>query len=245
MAAVAASISSVDRVEEGSFPARLVEYPQSSSQNSDLKIGSIRIENAAISLPAEIVQEWFDRFNAILSSEGARNIQSLFTKESYWRDQLCLEFDFHTLYGPKKISNFLTNIKNIRLESFEIDDSVSHKKPVESALDFHGKIPCVQAWVKFNTDIGRGAGIAKLVQDRMDGNQWKAYTLFTTLRELNGHEERVGLRRPNGACHGEVFGRHNWQDRRSAQQDCQEDPVVLIVGKCNIIAIILICKANM
>lgn len=236
MAAVAGPISSVNRVEEGSFPAPIANYPQLAPQISNLKLGSTHHEHAAPSSPAEATEGWLKKFNAALSSGNERDIKTLFTKESYWRDQLCLEFDYHTLHGPEKISDFLTNkVKSVRLQSLNIDDSAAHKKPAASALDFYGKIPCVQAWLKFETDIGRGAGIVKLVQDTDDGNKWKAFTLFTTLRELKGYEEGCGTRRPNGAHHGEVLGRKNWQDRRNAQQNCENDPVVLIVGKYNLV----------
>ncbi len=52
-----------------------------------------------------------------------------------------------------------------------------------------------EAWLEFETEVGRGSGHLRL----RDG---KAWTLLTTLYELKGHEEPTGTERPKGAEHG-------------------------------------------
>ena len=88
------------------------------------------------------------------------------------------------------------------------------------------------SFLTIETDVGRGRGLVRLLQDQEDG-KWKAFTLFTTMHELKGHEETVRGRRPNGVIHGGQPGRKNWQERRKATENFEGDiePTVLILGK--------------
>ena len=76
----------------------------------------------------------------------------------------------------------------------------------------------------------------RLLPDSSENGRWKAYTLFTVLQELKGHEELNCARRPQGVDHGAHEGRLNWQERRVAEQNLEgkegeNEPTVLIVGK--------------
>jgi hypothetical protein len=105
-------------------------------------------------------------------------------------------------------------------------------------MDSDGKVHTVQAFLTVETDIGRGSGIVRLVQDH---GAWKVFTLYTFLRELKEHEEQVGGRRPNGVAHGEHLSRKNWLDRRKAEENFEdgEEPTVLILGKSYISSLCL------
>ena len=48
---------------------------------------------------------------------------------------------------------------------------------------------CIEAIFKFETKLGRGDGIIRLIPDTDDGNRLKAWTLLTALEELKGFEE--------------------------------------------------------
>lgn len=210
-------VSSVNRVESGSHQCRAAILPSCPSV-----LGS----------PMDIAQAWTTQFNSSLNSPSVKALGALFIEESYWWDQLCLSWDFRTFHGVEKISNFLKTVETeLKIQSISIDLSAPHRYPAIRAVDYHGKAQCVQVWMNFETLVGRGIGITKLVQDTEDGNNWKAFTLFTTLRELKGHEESISHCRPNGANHGSLLGRSNWQDRQNALHEfSSEDPVVLVVG---------------
>jgi hypothetical protein len=209
--------ASKDRLEPGSYPLRTAAYP-------------LAIPSEAS--PEGVAKEWTSQFNAALSGAEISNIKTLFMKESYWRDQLCLSWDFHTFAGPREIAEFLENEKHVRIKTLSLDTSSPLRSPAPSALDIRGKVPCVNFFLHVETDIGNGVGIAKLVQDSEDGGRWKAFTLLTTLRELKGYEELVGERRPTGVGHGGQFGRKSWQDIVNEHMEFNtEDPAVLIVGK--------------
>lgn len=182
--------------------------------------------------PQSVATAWVDRFNDVLREQHVP-VDKLFVKESYWRDLLCSSWDFHTYQGLSKISSVLQRQKGqCRVSSVGIDASSDVRKPRICPIDFHGAVEGVQVFLNVQTDIGRGRGLVKLVRDATDGNSWKAFTLFTTLEELTGHEESTGTRRPTGVNHGAHPGRLNWQQRRDAEANCESpfDPTVLIIG---------------
>ena len=87
----------------------------------------------------------------------------------------------------------------------------------------------VTAWFRFETAVGRGRGLLRLVEE--DGP--KAFTFLTTLYELKGHEEPRNEHRPMGAEHGANKQRTTWKERR--QQEAESlgsttQPYVLVVG---------------
>jgi putative flavoprotein involved in K+ transport len=89
----------------------------------------------------------------------------------------------------------------------------------------------IEAMFKFETAIGRGNGIVRLIPDAGDGNALKAWTLLTALDELKGFEEQLGTARPRGEAYSRDFRGPNWLDlRKSAAQYADRDPVVLVVG---------------
>ena len=71
----------------------------------------------------------------------------------------------------------------------------------------------VTAWFAFETAVGRGSGLLRLVRGRPD----KAWTLLTSLYELKGHEEPRGTHRPMGAEHGADKDRSTWKEQRQAR----------------------------
>ena len=141
-----------------------------------------------------------------------------------------MTWDFRTLKGSQQISRFIQgSTKDGRSTIISLDDSSRHKFP--QASDFGG-LKAVQAFLKVETSTGRGEGLVRLVSDTNDGGRWKALTLFTTLKELKGHEEHICGRRPRGTESNLEDRGRNWKDLLTAQQDFVGDrqPIVLILG---------------
>ncbi len=91
--------------------------------------------------------------------------------------------------------------------------------------------PTIEAIFKFETALGRGSGILRLIPDAGDGNRLKAWTLLTALDELKGFEEQQGASRPRGQAYSRDFRGPNWLDqRRAAVEYAGRDPDVLVVG---------------
>lgn len=58
-----------------------------------------------------------------------------------------------------------------------------------------------------------------------------SFTLFTSIEELIGYEEKFGGKRPAGVTHGENVGRESWADRRHREKNfINTEPTVVIVG---------------
>lgn len=116
-----------------------------------------------------------------------------------------------------------------RIKNVAIDRSSDFRKPVVTGFDGQGNVRGVQTFLTTESDVGRGMGVARLVQQ---DRKLKAFTLFTSMRELKGHEEAVFGRRPEGVAHGGLPGRKNWQERRDANENYEDsEPAVLILGK--------------
>ena len=89
----------------------------------------------------------------------------------------------------------------------------------------------IEAIFKFETAVGRGSGIVRLIPDADDGNRLKAWTLLTELGELKGFEEQLGVQRPRGNAYSRDFRGPNWLDLRKASAGyADRDPTVLVIG---------------
>ena len=176
--------------------------------------------------PKEVVSKWVASFNEFIASRQ-HSSKYLFSDDCYWRDLLCVSWDFRTIQGPSHIDTFVQN--TIHTCTLEVDASKEYKKPQVISL---GGLEIIQTFLKVDTKVGRGEGLVRLAKSK-DGGVWKAFTLFTTLKELKGHEENIDARRPSGNDRDPVAGGMNWKDRRDAQMNFEGDrqPVVLIIGK--------------
>jgi hypothetical protein len=210
-------IPSAERVEPGSFPLVSAKLPTV-------------IETRAVDAE-EIASEWVDLFNKTIRSRDLTAIAELFLQESYWRDQLCLSWDIHTLHGPQKIVELVKSSDNgCRIMSVALDKTSPIRSPKVAQLGSEAKVPNVQAFLNVEIDVGKGQGLVRLVNDN---GKWKAFILFTFLKELTGYEEAVGRSRPIGAEHGGHSSKLNWLDQRKTEEKFEdgEEPTVLIVGK--------------
>ena len=89
----------------------------------------------------------------------------------------------------------------------------------------------IEAIFKFETRVGRGSGIIRLIPDAAEGNRLKAWTLLTELGELKGFEEQLGSARPRGNAYSRDFRGPNWLDLRKASAGyADRDPTVLVIG---------------
>lgn len=221
MATAVIDIPSSNRTLPGSHTLPQVQYPRS--------IGTLPPDLN----PEAVVRQWVSLFNSHVHPEGP-SLSRLFLKDSYWRDLLCLTWDFHTLEGPDKIAALLKKqTAGWRIKSLAIDTSSDVGTPKVGPVDFEGNLKCVQSFLAVETDVGRGRGLVRLLQDSEDEGKWKAFTLFTALQELKGHEELNRERRPTGTEHGSHSERTNWKERRIAEENFegQLEPAVLIVGR--------------
>jgi cation diffusion facilitator CzcD-associated flavoprotein CzcO len=175
-----------------------------------------------VSISAE---SWLAQFESALSRPSS--LRPLFHPESYWRDVLALSWNLQTINGAEAIVKELPELAGrARPENFKIDpDRAAPRRVMRAGTD------TIEAIFKFETALGRGSGILRLIPDANDGHKLKAWTLLTALDELKGFEESLGSTRPRGQSYSRDFRGPNWLDQRKAEADyADRDPVVLIVG---------------
>jgi putative flavoprotein involved in K+ transport len=163
------------------------------------------------------VTSWLSRFDAALGAGDAAAAAELFTEDSYWRDLIAFTWNIKTVEGRAGITDLLEQtLTTTRPGGWRV---TAGEEPAEAD-------GVTEAWIEFETAVGRGRG-----QLRMRGD--RAWTLLTTLYELTGHEEPARDRRPKGAEHGIHRDRETWLDRREREArelGYETQPYVLVVG---------------
>jgi hypothetical protein len=175
---------------------------------------------------ATAVDRWLARFEQALAYPGDQ-LESLFHRDSYWRDVLALTWRIRTMRGRATIcAELRAHAGRARPSQFRIHpDRTAPRRVTRAGTD------AIEAIFRFETREGRGIGVLRLTPDADDGDRLKAWTLLTALDELKGFEERIGRRRPRGESYARDFRGPNWLDRRqSAAAYLDRDPAVLVVG---------------
>jgi len=170
---------------------------------------------------------WLAQFEDALARPEDALLDGLFHADSYWRDVLALSWNIQTINGADAILK-------------ELKARAARAAPCGFAIDPNRRAPrqamragthAIEAIFKFETAIGRGNGIIRLIPDADDGNRLKAWTLLTELGELKGFEEQLGVERPRGNAYSRDFRGPNWLDLRKASAGyADRDPDVLVVG---------------
>ena len=176
---------------------------------------------------AVTAEHWLAQFEAALSDADATALARLFHPESYWRDVLAFSWTLQTWNGADAILSELKALgPRTRPDNFQIDPDRAAPRQVTRA-----GTNSIEAIFAFETALGRGHGILRLIPDAGDGNRLKAWTLLTALEELKGFEEQHGTTRPRGQAYSRDFRGPNWLDQRNASHAyADRDPTVLVVG---------------
>ena len=179
---------------------------------------------AASETLATIANQWLGKFEHALSARDAFTLESLFHRDSHWRDVLALTWHIRTLSSAHAIAGHLIQrAGRVEPMGFRTDPDRTAPRQVTRA-----GTKCIEAIFRFETAEGRGSGVLRLLPDDKESRAW---TLLTALDELKGHEERVGRLRPTGQSYSRDFGEPNWLElRKSAAQYSDRDPAVLVVG---------------
>src|SRR6266545_7837784 len=132
---------------------------------------------------------WLTQFEEALGKLDEALLKTLFHPDSYWRDVLALSWYIQTLNGRDAILKALPPLAGRAGPSgFAIaSDRAAPRKVMRAGTN------AIEAIFKFETKVGRGSGIIRLIPDADDGNRLKAWTLLTELGELKGFEEQLGV----------------------------------------------------
>lgn len=172
-------------------------------------------------------QGWLDAFERLLHKPDPATLDRLFLTDSFWRDVLALSWNLQTIAGRETIAQALVALApKASPTNFKIAQNRAPPRWVTRA-----GTNTIEAIFNFETAIGRGSGIVRLIPDSADGDRLKAWTLLTALDELRGFEEQLGTLRPRGQAYSRDFRGPNWLDLRNASRHyADRDPAVLVVG---------------
>jgi len=176
---------------------------------------------------AVTAEHWLAQLEAALSDIDATALTHLFHPDSYWRDVLAFSWTLQTLNGADAIlAELKALVPRTKPTNFQIDpDRAAPRRVTRAGTN------SIEAIFKFETAVGRGHGILRLIPDADDGGRLKAWTLLTALEELKGFEEQEGATRPRGQAYSRDFRGPNWLDQRNASNAyADRDPTVLVVG---------------
>ena len=161
------------------------------------------------------VGAWLEAFEDALAASDAEAAAELFHEQSYWRDLVSFTWNLKTLEGRDAIRAML----EATLGTVQPSGFATSEPPTQTD-------DLCEAWIVFETAVGRGSGHLRLTGDR-------CFTLLTTLDELKGHEEPARERRPPGVVHGADRTRETFAERRAretAELGVEHQPEVVIVG---------------
>ncbi|MEP5758053.1 MAG: NAD(P)/FAD-dependent oxidoreductase [Litoreibacter sp.] len=152
-----------------------------------------------------------------LAAGEATAAAKLFSEDSYWRDLVSFTWNIKTMEGRDEIEDMLSSqLVSVKPSNWSIAEG-------EPATQDGG---ITTAWITFETMVSRGYGLIRL----RDGLIW---TLLTSMVELKGYEEPLGMERPMGAKHGAGKNRTTWKEERARETEelgYTTQPYTVIIG---------------
>lgn len=173
----------------------------------------------------KIAQAWLAQLSQAVQADGAFSASSLFLVDGYWRDILALTWDLRTFSGPKNIqAGIIASLCQRSPNNFTLEPATIQ------VFKRKGFGQTIEAYFTFETDIAKCRGHLRLLLVPGTEKNWKAWTLFTSMEDLKGHEERVGERRPIviDGHHGAT--EHEYSAQEHAQRYETTDPDTVIIG---------------
>ena len=184
--------------------------------------------NAVASPPnVDLVNAWLVDFTQATATHDAARLATLFHDDCHWRDALALSGTLGTLSGAQAVLPALAaGLIRAGASGFRIAAARTQPRRVRRA-----GADTIEAIFEFETALGPASGVLRLTAAGPDAPVLKAWTLYTALEALKGHEEGLGTARPSGEAYSRDFHGPNWRDLRDRDYAyADRDPVVLVVG---------------
>ncbi|MFO1158642.1 MAG: NAD(P)/FAD-dependent oxidoreductase [Reyranellaceae bacterium] len=181
---------------------------------------------AEIDSEAALADRWLMRFEQALTHGDRALLESLFHRDSHWRDVLALSWNIKTSSGRDRfLSSLGADAGRSRPHHFTLSGDRAPPRTV-----MRSGVQAIEAIFHFETAFGRGSGVLRLTP--ADGSaEPKGWTLLTALDELKGYEEPSGRGRSAGKAHSRDFRGPNWLDLRNQAALYEgRDPAVIVVG---------------
>lgn len=185
------------------------------------------VKNAGSNTLTSAIEDWLVEFGRALHAVDGPRLEALFHPESHWRDLLAFTWKIDTLAGSSEIARALKFFSQNTLAcNFRIDPTRTPPRCIARA----GR-EVIEAIFTFKCTGGDGEGVLRLIPDDANVGRLKAWTLMTSLTELDGSPERLDSNRPRGESYSRGFNGPNWLDQRyAATAYTDRDPSVIVVG---------------
>lgn len=173
------------------------------------------------------VTAWLKDFESALAAGNTAAAAALFATDSHWRDLVSFTWHLRTFSGRDAIRAALADhAGKMRPSKFRIAEGRTPPRVVKRA-----GIETIEAIFSFETALGRGSGIVRLVPAEADAKKHSAWVFMTALDDIKGHEQRIGPRRPRGEEWSGGFGGDNWMDVRKRTVAYEDrEPAVVVIG---------------
>ncbi|VUC33505.1 unnamed protein product [Clonostachys rosea] len=170
-----------------------------------------------------VIEAWISKLRQAFETKSfIGNLDDLFIDDCWWRDIVGLHWNFSSKHGKEDIANYLSSAPNT-LSELECSRSGGIKPFV---IEVPGMI-WVQSAFTFKTAFGSGTGLVKLLN--VEGNEWKAWTVFTQLEKFDFQKD-IEVKRQQ---HPATLSKNNSSSQGPATQESsasRDDLQVLIVG---------------
>ncbi|KAJ0420837.1 flavin-containing monooxygenase [Aspergillus carlsbadensis] len=177
-------------------------------------------------LARSIVDDWLNQLKSLLTEFKYDAVRTLFREDAWLRDLLTFSWDLRTITGRHQILDFLAEGLEtrtlIKLESRADGYFAPTLKRISPTLHW------IESMFDFQTSVGRGSGVVRLVPAGNGDGRWVAYAVNFTLQELNEAPESAYENRPYGE-HGTSTA-ESWYQKRARELTMLDDPEVIIVG---------------
>lgn len=176
---------------------------------------------------AAAAQDWLDAFGAALAARDAEAAAALFLADGHWRDILAFTWNIRTFNGADAIrAELAKRIAEVRPSGFRLAEGRTPPRRVKRAGQ-----ESLEVIFEFDTAVGQGQGVVRLVPAPDGSDGLRAWTLMTALHGLKDHPERLSAARAGGDAFSREFGGANWQDHRDrARAYADREPAVVVVG---------------
>ncbi|MDF1721777.1 MAG: NAD(P)/FAD-dependent oxidoreductase [Minwuia sp.] len=189
----------------------------------------VEITAAAPSATADAAaaSDWLTAFGDALQRRDVDAAASLFLDDGHWRDILAFSWHLTTVSGIADIRARLNaTIATAEPRGLALADGRTPPRTVKRAGQ-----ESLEVLFTFDTAVGHGQGVVRLVEDPSGSGDLKAWTLMTALHDLRDHPERLSAARAGGDAFAREFGGANWQDHRDrARAYADREPAVVVVG---------------
>lgn len=181
----------------------------------------------AVATPDTVFAEWLTRFNNVVERRDPAAMAGLFVSDGYWKDVLSFTWEHRTFAGPDEIREaFAATAERTQMRNVRAAIGRSAPRSVRRS----GR-SVVEGYFEFDTEIGKGVGFVRLLQDSEGSIEAPVWLMLTSLYEIRGFEEKANATRPTGDEFSQISSPDNWSRVREREKSFSDrDPQVIVVG---------------